>query len=570
MGGFRGTLAARARVMRVLSAALLLLLPAVAFAQQGQVPYIETLEVRVHNVDVIVTDARGNAVAGLTRDDFEVREDGALQEISNFSAYGGTRATTLAATSEARPARKFIFYVDEMSLTAPTQATLHKQLDHLLDRAMGAGDEGMVVRPAELKKLASPFTSDREALRSTLHQTIASETWRATSPISREIHQLEIEMNTAGSNRSARIAARRWTGFVRARVKQRLGQLSAVVNAASEVQGRKVLVLVTESLPIAPGREAFNGLRDRPRDVEVDSTDIVGDEWADMAPFVDEIARSAAENNIVMYPLQAEYGSGLAAPGGDIGALRGANAYEPRTSQTRPPTGAQFVTFAMDLAENTEGTMRRLAEKTGGTWYRGALSVDNLVNDIVRDVESYYSLGFRASDAVDQPHKLDVRVKGRPELHVRTRQEVIRKSPEREMTDRVVAGLLEPAVESNELGIRLDAKVAAVASDRSYKTVYVAARVPLSSLTFLPDGDVYKAKFSVHYAASGEQSDFVSGIAGPQVVEVPAADFAKAQTQQYTYVVPLNLRPANHTVVVGVLDSISHLSGFAKTQLSVR
>ena len=43
----------------------------------AQAPLVEKIEVSVVNVDVTVTDRAGKPVRGLTRDDFEIFEDGA-------------------------------------------------------------------------------------------------------------------------------------------------------------------------------------------------------------------------------------------------------------------------------------------------------------------------------------------------------------------------------------------------------------------------------------------------------------------------------------------------------------
>jgi VWFA-related protein len=565
----------------------------------AQVPYIETLEVRVHSVDVVVTDAKGKPVPGLSRADFQLLEDGKEQPITNFSGFSGAVAASAtekpaaeaaaAPPEEKRAARKFIFYIDEMSLADPARKKLQAELGRLLDTTMEPGDEAMILRPAEEKKLTSPFTSDRVAVRKALMDAIAKERWRANAPILREMRLLENEMKGVASHRAARVAARRWAGIVRSRVQQRLGQLRAVVNAAAEVQGRKVLVLVTESLPLEPGKEAFTAYSDV---VTVEPTSQEGSDpaafadwttvpnydtavdWVSMKPLVEEIGRSAATNGITIYSVQAEYGLGLLAGGGDISATIPGRDATSVAAQRRPASAARLTATGMTrmvehMTTNTEGSLKSLADMTGGTWHRGGLSIDNMIDEISTDVSSYYSLGYRAGDSLDTPHRLEVRVKGRPELRVRTRQEVVRKSPQREMTDRVVALLLVPS-DSNELGIRLESKVVGTVPDRQYKTVYVAARVPLSTLTFIPNGDKLVARFSVHYAVTGTDTDFVSGVHGEQVVEVPAAKFEEAKKQNWTYVVPLNLRPARHTVAIGVLDSLSHLSGFGRIELDVR
>src|SRR5687768_18361136 len=54
---------------------------------RAQAPPSVTFQVEVNYVDVdaIVTDDRGNFVSGLTRDDFELFEDGKPQKVDTFS-----------------------------------------------------------------------------------------------------------------------------------------------------------------------------------------------------------------------------------------------------------------------------------------------------------------------------------------------------------------------------------------------------------------------------------------------------------------------------------------------------
>src|SRR5437773_2549590 len=98
----------------IVIAALLLLQ-----SQQTAPTFLETLEVRITNVDVVVTDRDGKAVRGLHRDDFTVLESGAPQTITNFADYGGTKgaaeavATPAAPDSNAPPQRKFLFFIDD-------------------------------------------------------------------------------------------------------------------------------------------------------------------------------------------------------------------------------------------------------------------------------------------------------------------------------------------------------------------------------------------------------------------------------------------------------------------------
>ena len=53
----------------------------------------DTIGVEIVNIDVVVTDKKGHAVEGLTRDDFELRVDGEKVPIANFYAVVANTAT---------------------------------------------------------------------------------------------------------------------------------------------------------------------------------------------------------------------------------------------------------------------------------------------------------------------------------------------------------------------------------------------------------------------------------------------------------------------------------------------
>ena len=56
---------------------------------RAMAPVTERVEVSVTNIDVIVTDSKGNRIPDLTKNDFEVFQDGVPQVISNFYAVTG-------------------------------------------------------------------------------------------------------------------------------------------------------------------------------------------------------------------------------------------------------------------------------------------------------------------------------------------------------------------------------------------------------------------------------------------------------------------------------------------------
>src|SRR5687767_4130458 len=67
----------------------------------GPPPVTFQVEVNFVDIDAVVTDERGNFVGDLTKEDFELLEDGRRQEISTFSVVDIPRPTQSRATAPA-------------------------------------------------------------------------------------------------------------------------------------------------------------------------------------------------------------------------------------------------------------------------------------------------------------------------------------------------------------------------------------------------------------------------------------------------------------------------------------
>src|SRR5947207_13141662 len=88
---------------------LLLLLAAPLPAQPVA---LQKVDVRVVNVDVTAVDGSGKAVTNLTRDDFEVLEDGQPQAITNFLLISKAPAAAPRASTDLQLRRRIILLVD--------------------------------------------------------------------------------------------------------------------------------------------------------------------------------------------------------------------------------------------------------------------------------------------------------------------------------------------------------------------------------------------------------------------------------------------------------------------------
>ncbi|MFL6194468.1 MAG: hypothetical protein ACJ75H_09875, partial [Thermoanaerobaculia bacterium] len=78
---------------------------AAASAAKGEdETFIDIVNVSVVNIDAYVTDKKGNAVKGLTKDDFQLFENGRPVEITNFYAVNDGKAVNPRPAPEPPPA----------------------------------------------------------------------------------------------------------------------------------------------------------------------------------------------------------------------------------------------------------------------------------------------------------------------------------------------------------------------------------------------------------------------------------------------------------------------------------
>jgi VWFA-related protein len=555
-----------------------LLLATVAVAET---PYIETFELRLQNLDVVVTDKQGNPVRGLTKDDFVVTENGKSQEVTNFAIYDSAAGTASSVTAQAAaspeaegavsapPARRIVFFIDEIGVQRMARNRLYKNVMAFVD-AMRPGDVAAVVRPTTKEKIVQEFTADRTALERALKQAIDESEVQFAGP-KLEVSNLRTRLKNAETPNEVRNAKREYTDAAARRVVHRLGQVRALTSSLAGLEGKKVMVLVTMGLSAKPGSEAWDFAETlgaiQPTDASLGSSvDDIERTYHpilhDLTASINEIARTAAANGVTIYALEPDVPldlqvRGVAAVPGQGRGLR---------TEVRADSRMELPhAFHIDTLQNAEVTLASLTETTGGRWFRGLENIDDTFRQVSSDVSFYYSLAYRATGEAETGRSVKVSVRNRPELRVRTRTEVLEKSTEREMSDLVVASLLYPRT-VNELAITVTPGTPA--KTRGLYTIPLDVVIPLKNLTFLPaDGGKYVAAFDLHYAAAGEERDFGTGGKRQQTVEITPEQYAQLGTTTYRYKTGIEVSPGRARIAIGVLDTATKLTGFRTVEV---
>ena len=145
---------------------------------QAQTPGVTfQVEVSYVDVDVVVTDERGQFVTGLTRDDFAVFEDGKPQKIDTFSLVDVPvekpddivlegRAVPADTQSNREPfdGRVYVIVLDDLDVSAMRSTPVRDAARRFVHDHMAANDLGAVVYTSGRSDAAQEFTTDRELL----------------------------------------------------------------------------------------------------------------------------------------------------------------------------------------------------------------------------------------------------------------------------------------------------------------------------------------------------------------------------------------------------------------------
>ena len=152
------------------------------------------VEVNYVEIDAIVTDAQGNFVRNLTKDDFQVTEDGKPQTLSIFTPVDIPieRADPPLFAKNAIPpdvvtnrtpfeGRVFVLVLDDMNTRFQRTARTRVAARQFVERYVGANDLVAVVTPAVGPRRMQDFTSNRQLVLAAIDHMMGSRTDSSTS-----------------------------------------------------------------------------------------------------------------------------------------------------------------------------------------------------------------------------------------------------------------------------------------------------------------------------------------------------------------------------------------------------
>jgi VWFA-related protein len=525
--------------------------------------FVETINVSIVNIDVVVTDKKGSSIQGLMREDFEIIDNGRSQPITNFYEVKGRsiidhrpdgEVVIEQLDEEALPSevperlqRRYVFFVDNLSLAPFNRQPVFKEMKKFVDENLLPGDLAMIATFNRDIKVRVPFTDDHTFIKQTF-DTIAEENAFGLQNLS-ERRQAESSIRDAVNYDEALGIARSFAYSVEHDLRTAIGAMKGLMTTLAGVDGRKIMVVTSEGLPIQPGRELFYYIDEIAGQKGWRSSSSIHMEAThfDSKLVIESLAQAANANGITLYLLHA---GGLAAS--SVGT----------SAESAAPIPPIVATAA--LTNSTE-SMNLLAYMTGGVATVGTNNFAGAFERIESDINSYYSLGYRAgAERIDRQRRIEVRVKNK-DYRVRTRRSLVEKSVYTELSDRVIANLFYRS-DDNGLGLAMKTgRAQPVEGDRFI--VPIEIRIPMEKLAFIPTGEVARGGFAVFVVVADEQGDMSEVQRMDQSIVLDLEEIKALQGKHYTYTADLLMGKGRNKISVAVLDEASQMTGYTTQEV---
>jgi len=536
----------------------------------GGLTFVDEVALTIANLVVYVTDKKGRAVTTLTKDDFEIFQDGDPKQISNFKLYTSEvvrselGVTTGLDIPEASPIPDataaggpqpvhLVLYIDNQNLDPLDRNRVLSQTRDFVRTSLHPPAQMMVVAYQRSFEVLQEFTSEPSDVMKALRLVRTYTGGRTERDSSRQdivdrIQRLESERR-AGSSRSGagnQSGGTEWNqiynmidNYAKESVNDlqfTLDSLRQIITSLTGLPGKKGVIYVSNGLPMIPGMELFYEVSKRMND----STILSRMYEFDRTRIYAQLAATANAQDVTLYTIDA---SGLSLQG--MGSAAYATASDPMMSSIG--------------RNNYTDSLRFLSDETGGIAIFNTNDIGPRLELVTQDMFTYYSIGYPLqASGQDKVHRVKVKLRDDPafsEYELRYRPRFVEKSLETKVQERVVSSLVFE-IDENPMGLNVEAGTPAAATeDRWLLPTHLS--FPLASVALLPEGDDFVARIVLFIAArdtDGKRSDLVRQM---HEIRVPAASYEAAQSKDFGIDTQLLMESGRYKISIALLDPLT-------------
>jgi VWFA-related protein len=559
--------------------------PATATAQSSEqkpAPVYESATVlksitRLVVVDVVATDKNG-AVIDLKQDDFNVLEDGKEQKIRvfNFQQPHALPAGSVAVALPKLPENVYsnaarynassslnILLLDALNTNLPHQAFVRDEMIRYLEK-MPEGQPVAVYMLSTRLTLLHDFTDDPAVLKK-----VAKEIKRGTSPLQdNPTGGPDMELLPAGLADSGILPAQMFSAMqsfeqervafqTDLRVTYTLNALNSIARSLSGYPGRKNLIWISEAFPISidPNME------------------LTGDTFAGTRNYSTQIAETAdslIDAQIAMYPIDAR---GLVGSALFDASNPGRDRYG--RSYSRPGRLATAMSNESAQLQNVHGTMKEMADRTGGRAFYNTNGIDQAIRKSIEDGSTYYTLAYYPENKNwnGKFRKIEVKV-DRPGVKLRHRMGYYAVNPaafaDKDQKQRAAAFELALSPDSPiSRALPFNALVIPPV-EKAPKTVVVNFGVDPHAVSFEKSADgLEHAVVECTVQAFSAKGKLMRGELTTVRAALKPETFNKVMQQTFPCQQAIDLEPGNYYLRLGVRDERTGLIGTTNARVTV-
>ncbi len=549
----------------------------------------EVVDVELINVEVWVSDRRGNPVTGLGVDDFEIREDGELVQISNFAEIRSSPLTDPFAPGDpveapvevARDHRLeladllaepdiaggmgfLVLYIDELFSKPSGRKQLLEDLRTFVELRRVPHQRVLILRQDKGLRVEANLGSSRGELEAALDRleqpsSRGAQTWAEERNALNNLMQLwesEAVIRTRGDgdacDRFAVVAFNQIQVHInlsRARIAETIEELMEAARLLAGLPGPKTMIYVSDGLALTPGSDLLSLVRHlcpgRQDDRRMDYMEGMGEAFR-------RLSRHANANRVTIYTLQAQ----------GLGQHLSATTAEQR--------GVARTTRALSRYNSESRILHRqgmgyLADETGG---RAVFNRGRFIEDlemIAEDMTGYYSLAYAPPHGGDGlEHRIQVELKGE-KLRVRHRPGYRDKSRDQRMFERLQSALRLNLM-ANPLEISLGAGEITAAEKKRFN-LPLHVRIPVDKITFLPQAGGDFATLRVLVQTRAERDGKTALKQETYRLSRPAGTNSETTV---SLVLDLDLEAGIHVIAFGVRDETTQETSFVATAVEIQ
>jgi VWFA-related protein len=412
--------------------------------QQEQIqPERHKVEVRLVLVDVLVTKD-GKFVTDLTKDDFEVFEDGKRVPINSFELIS-FEETRLVAPEE-KPEEHISSGLHKKQLVVvfdgvcSWQRNIEEGSRKIVDQLVSLtrlGNEVMILQLSEQKGLQvlQPFTTSEELLKKAILKASANIWLDKSDDALKMWEELKVEVDEEMGlierydERLHPVLEEEYLFIQKRRFAKTIGGIFSAVNMIKDLPGRKSILLVSDGFPDLTSRTLDSKVDEttpertesKARSTHLDMRRDVG-AITTFDPFnilerkklltgeeiIRELINYANAQNISIYSLDPDTFTRY---------------FIPTTAEFGPREKMTSLEFRLDDKIKRVQNLTWLSEDTGAVSLKGAQKYDRFYEVLSTDLNYYYELSFypQRKEADNEYHKIKVDV-NRPGVQVRFRK----------------------------------------------------------------------------------------------------------------------------------------------------